>query len=133
MTKPGEFSPATVQLIWARDKGRCAYPGCERPLVWERRAEPFGGWSVQHREARGPGGVKRNSDRPHLVRASNGVLLCGTGTTGCHGLVEAKKAPEVWGFTVSRIGQTRPIDVPLFHALYGWVRLDDAGGYELAA
>lgn len=136
MTKPGEFSPATVQLIWDRDKGRCAMPGCRNPLlVRERRGEPFGGWSVQHREPRGSGGVKRNSDRPHLVLPSNGVLLCGTGTTGCHGDVEHHRdnVDPAWGFTVSRHGVTRPADVPLFHALFGWVRLDDAGGWETAA
>ena len=135
MTRPGEFSPMVVEAIWNRDRGCCAMPGCVNPgLVRERRGEPFsGGWSIQHREARGAGGVKRNSARPHLVLPSNGVLLCGTGTTGCHGKVEAHGVPSEWGFSVSRHGVLRPAQVPIFHALHGRVFLDDTGGWELAA
>lgn len=130
MSKPGEFSPATVQLIWDRDRGCCVV--CGRGLRRERRAEPFDGWSVMHRESRGAGGVKRNSDRPHLTRAANGALGCGTGTTGCHAKVEAGDFPGL-GYKVSRLGKDRPADVPMLHALFGWVRLDDAGGWETAA
>ncbi|KQM38406.1 hypothetical protein [Microbacterium sp. Leaf203] len=131
MTRPGEFSPATVQLIWDRDRGCCVV--CGRGLRRERRGEPFNGWSVMHREPRGAGGVKRNSDRPHLVLPSNGALGCGTGTTGCHADVEAGKYPAEDGYKVSRLGKARPADVPLRHALFGMVRLDDAGGWETAA
>lgn len=136
MTGPAEFKAATVAMIWERDAGRCAL--CGEWLVWEFRAEPFEhGWSLHHREDRGMGGVKRArkgrvQPRAHLALAANGVLLCGTGTTGCHGKVTREEVPERLGFSVSRIGIRRPVDVPLLHALHGWVRLDNDGGYTPA-
>ncbi|CAH0253756.1 hypothetical protein [Microbacterium sp. Bi128] len=127
MVKPGEFPDAVVDLIWERDRGCCAL--CGVGLVWERRGEPFGGWSVQHREARKQGGAK---GRPWVARAANGVVLCGTGTTGCHGDVEhhSDNVKPVWGFSVSALGIRRPVEVPLRHAALGWVLLNDAGGWE---
>lgn len=130
MVKHGEFPDDVVALVWERDSGRCAMTGCEAPvLVWGRRGEPFGGWSVQHREPRKMGGAK---GRPWVARAANGVLLCGTGTTGCHGDVEhhREKVNPLWGFSVSALGIRRPAAVPLFHAALGWVLLNDAGGWE---
>lgn len=134
MTKPGEFSPATVQLIWDRDKGRCVL--CGDRLVWERRGP--GGWSVHHREDRGMGGVKkarpgRVQPRAYLALPSNGILLCGDGVAGCHGKVTREEVPDELGFTVSRIGIRRPVEVRISHFIHGWVRLDDAGGWETAA
>ncbi|WP_295837427.1 hypothetical protein [uncultured Microbacterium sp.] len=132
MTGPAEFKPATVDLIWERDRGRCAM--CGRWLVRMHRGET---WSVHHREDRGMGGVKRArkgqvQPRAYLALAANGVLLCGTGTTGCHGDVTDEKVPERLGFSVSRIGIRRPVDVPLKHYLHGWVRLDNDGSYAPA-
>lgn len=40
------------------------------------RIDPFHGVNFDHRKNRSPGG---------LWAASNGQLLCGSGTTGCHG------------------------------------------------
>lgn len=132
MTGPAEFTPATVEMIWERDRGRCAM--CGRWLVRTHRGET---WSVHHREDRGMGGVKRArkgrvQPRAHLALAANGVLLCGTGTTGCHGDVTDEEVPERLGFSVSRIGIRRPVDVPLKHFLHGWVLLDNYGGYAPA-
>ena len=127
MTKPGEFAPATVDLIWERDKGCCV--DCGKPQRWERRGEAFGGWSVQHRSARGNGGTNRGA-RPWLTRAANGVIMCGTGTTGCHGRAETRDRARAFdlGFAV-RMGVTLPASTPLRHAVHGWVLLDDAGGW----
>ncbi|REC98360.1 hypothetical protein DEU35_1460 [Microbacterium sp. AG157] len=136
MTGPAEFKPEMVQDIWERDGGRCAL--CGLGLHWDLRGKPFErGWSVHHREDRGMGGVKRarkgrEQPRAYLALAANGVLLCGTGTTGCHGKVTREELPERLGFSVSRIGIRRPVDVPLLHALHGWVLLDNEGGYAPA-
>lgn len=134
MTGPGEFRPATVAKIWDRDGGRCAL--CGLVLVWERRGQAFG-WSLHHREDRGAGGVKRASKgreqpRAYLALAANGVLLCGDGVARCHGKVTRNEVPKRLGFSVARIGIRRPVDVPLLHALFGWVRLDNDGGYAPA-
>jgi len=135
VTGPAEFKPATVEKIWDRDRGCCAK--CGKPLVWDRRGPGFGGWSVHHREDRGQGGVKRASKgrvqpRAYLALAANGVLLCGDGVTGCHGEITRNKVPARLGFRVPRIGIRRPVDVPLLHALHGWVRLNNDGGYAPA-
>lgn len=133
MTGPGEFKSATVELIWDRDGCRCAL--CGIGLAWALRGMPFTrGWSVHHREDRGQGGVKRarpgrEQPRAYLALPSNGVLLCGTGTTGCHGEVTRNRVPARLGFTVARIGIRRPVEVPIKHYLHGWVLLDNDGGW----
>lgn len=135
--KVGEFPADVVTLIWIRDQGSCAM--CGRALLATRRGLPDyeGGWSVQHREARGKGGAPRKHGRdvrPWLTRASNGVLMCGDGVTGCHGDVETRNRAGGFalGFVVSAIGVRRPASVPIKHALHGWVTLTDAGGFEPA-
>lgn len=65
-----EFSPATRRAIYARDLGRCAR--CSRALG--------PGANAHHRKLRSRGG---------LGTLANGVLLCGSGTTGCHGWAHA--------------------------------------------
>lgn len=44
--------------------------------------------SLHHRLPRGMGGSKSPTGKARADRASNLVLLCGSGTTGCHGWVE---------------------------------------------
>jgi hypothetical protein len=65
--------------------------------------------SIQHRLARGMGGTRRTDihDMPSLL------VLCGDGTTGCHGWVEARRpGMEERGLWV-RHGKTDPEHVPL--------------------
>jgi hypothetical protein len=58
---------------------------------------------------------------------SNGVLLCGSGTTGCHGWVHANpKQAEEKGWMISSGGD--PKLIPIVHAIHGKVWLDDEGG-----
>lgn len=134
MTRPGEFSPDVVETIWNRDQGRCGM--CGKQLDRDRRGAPgfAGGWSIQHREARGKGGVKRKAARPWLTLPSNGLLMCGDGVSGCHGDVETKH--RAWGlafgFVVSVHRVRRPAEVPVKHAVHGWVRLLDDGTVEPA-
>lgn len=66
-------------VVLARDGHRCARCGTSCLNV------PA---SVHHRRARGMGGTRdaRSSDPRNLV------LLCGTGTTGCHGWIESHRS-----------------------------------------
>ena len=60
---------------------------------------------------------------------SNGILLCGSGTTGCHGWVHANpKLARKLGLAVHRWEDPR--EVPVDHVLYGVVYLDDLGGWS---
>lgn len=71
---------ATVELIWQRAGGACE--NCALPLHRADRGKPFG-WSVQHR-------VKKSHGVDN--RPCNLLVLCGSGTTLCHGFVEEHPA-----------------------------------------
>ena len=66
------FAPEVRAGIVLASGGGCA--GCGRAT----------GLNVQHRRARGSGGSSDERKR----RPCNGVALCGSGTTGCHGWCE---------------------------------------------
>lgn len=118
----GAFAPATVELGWERAQGCCER--CGKGLDWHDRGW---GWSAHHREARGSGG----SRLPHVSKVSNMLILCGSGVTGCHGIVETgRSAATDLGYLVSRHGLRRPKDVPVLHVLYGWVLLLEDGNVE---
>lgn len=105
----GSFSKATKAAILKRDGG-CV--GCG---VTE-------GLNFQHRQARGMGGT---SD-PAVSAVTNGILLCGSGTTGCHGWAESHpEAAEDHGWSVPQWAD--PASVPVLHHRLGWIRLSDNG------
>ena len=69
---------ATRLLVANRDHWRCVRCGCDLS---------DGSGNLQHRRARGMGGTRRSDvNAPH-----NLILLCGSGTTGCHGHVETHR------------------------------------------
>lgn len=113
MTKPGAFSVTTRQIILARAGGYCERRGCTAPAS-----------NIHHRRARGMGGDRR----PETSSASNGVALCGSGTQGCHGWVEAhpNEAREL-GLRVHR--NHDPAEIPVY-LRRGWVLLTDDGRAE---
>lgn len=114
------FAPEVVALIIERDRGRCAR--CGQPVRLDDRGAS---WSIHHRAPRGAGGSRVD----WVNGAANGVILCGSGTTGCHGWVEAHRAEaRDTGWLVSRIGRDRSTDIPVSHAVHGFVRLLDDGG-----
>lgn len=96
-------SRATLDLVWARDGSACFV--CGRPLV-----RGGGGYSVHHRRPRGMGGSR---DRV-TGSAANLVLLCGSGTDGCHGLVESRRAWALGaGLLLRQSGDPRSVPVRL--------------------
>lgn len=108
-------SPATLDLVWRR-----AWSCCERcgiPVLRNR-----GGYSIHHRRRRRP-----EFDGVHA--AANLLLLCGSGTTGCHGWVHGHPLDSrTEGFIVSTYAE--PSSWGVLHAAHGWVLLDNEGGVE---
>jgi hypothetical protein len=83
------------------------------------------GWSVHHRQPRGMGGSR--------LASANGVanlmLLCGSGTTGCHGEVESRRKQAVAeGYIVPRPGV--PETTPVNYRGQGWHLLTADGSVE---
>ena len=104
------------ELVAARSDGDCevAIPG-----VCQGRAT-----TVHHRRKRSQGGG---------WGAANLLALCGSGTTGCHGWVEANpKASREWGWWIFT-GDGEPNTVSVFlhaHTDPRWCLLDDRGSYS---
>lgn len=116
-----EFSPRQVRhMFFDREGQRCFY--CRRLLSWSLRGSMLaGGWSVHHRKGRGEG----RSTFP------DGLVLCGTGTTGCHGEVTHKDAwAKELGLAISRLATTpeyRPENVRVRDKAGRWFLLTQDG------
>lgn len=116
MTGP---TAAVRRQVAARDEGRCVC--CGAFVVDPESMHAHAQWSIQHRKARGMGGTKD----PQVNDPVNLLVLCGSGTTGCHGRVETNR---VWGreqgFAVSKWAD--PAVIPVVHWLHGlaWVTAD---------
>jgi hypothetical protein len=112
----------TVMALFKRDEGRCAL--CGEPIRGNRGWD----WSCHHRTGRKRGGTLRR----WINLPGNLVLLCGSGTVGCHFRVESN---GLWardnGFKV-REGQHLPSAVPINHAVHGRVLLADDGTWTEA-
>lgn len=104
----------TAALVKARAGGRCERCGTNYAYRW----------SIHHRKPRGMGGTKD----PSIHSVSNLVYLCGSGTEGCHGWVEAnrQKAKDL-GLLLYRADVSVEIPIALH---YGIVLLDDEGGWQ---
>jgi 5-methylcytosine-specific restriction protein A len=89
----------TKRLVWERADGCC-----------ERCGTSAGNdYSYHHRRPRGMGGSKLDA----LRTPCNIVLLCGSGTTGCHGRVESQRTMALEeGWLVSQ-SVSEPGTVPL--------------------
>lgn len=76
-----EFTAKQVRhIFFEREQQRCFY--CRRALSWALRGSMLtGGWSLHHRKGRGMGGTRER------MTCAHGLVLCGTGSTGCHGWV----------------------------------------------
>lgn len=105
-------TPATTELVLARAGGRCEV--CRGTL------DGPGGYSKHHRHPRRMGG----SRRPELNTAANLVVLCGSGTTGCHGRVESNRVQAYADGLLLHDGQD-PAVVPVLLAcnVDGWPRM----------
>lgn len=109
------FPDVTRVQIINRDGGRCQRCGADVT------AGRWPGYSLQHRDNRAMGGT---SD-PAINLPGNGLVLCGSGTTGCHGRVEHYPTEaEREGFAVASWAD--PTTVPV-NTHTGWWLLDNDG------
>lgn len=104
------FTSKTVALILERQRGRCFW--CR---AWIASGTRGVDWSAHHRCPRQMGGNRA----AWVNAASNGVALCGTGVTGCHGWVESNRSTAIdLGLLVSGVSAAtrpdrRPIHIPV--------------------
>ena len=115
-------TPATVNRVRTRDGDRCAK--CGRVVAHLVRGIA---WSIHHRRPRGSGGTTL----AWVNLPANLLILCGSGTTGCHGWVESHRdEARHLGFLVTLNGRDTSVTVAVTHAVHGRVVLDDIGGHE---
>jgi hypothetical protein len=114
------FAPVTRQIILERDRYACVR--CGIPVDTSSV-----GYSLQHRDNRGMGGTTD----PSINLPSNGIVLCGSGTTGCHGWVESHP-DEATGNGWAVLAWADPITVPVRYR-HGWYLLDRRGGMQVIA
>ena len=117
-------TPKVRREVIARDHSLCGWCG----LYVDTRSDWY---SLQHRRARAAGGSKRLDTNLH----GNLVLMCGTGTTGCHGYVEDHPLEAMTrGFNIPgnwTDPALAPALVPIQIVRHGhlvWVQLDNLGG-----
>lgn len=84
---------------------------------------------MHHRLPRGMGGSRSTAGRARTERASNLVIVCGTGTTGCHGWIESHRQDAYdTGWLVHRTDD--PEQVPLIDTAGRRFMIDDHGKIE---
>lgn len=89
---PSGPDKSTVAAVLER-AGYCC-EACGKTVGDERGVD----YSIHHRKARGMGGTRFGANL-----ASNLLVLCGSGTTGCHGYVESHRSEAMaCGWLVSR-------------------------------
>lgn len=114
---------SVLEVVEERDYRCCAW--CGRPITGTRSVD----WSLHHRRPRGMGGDRR----PETHGAANQILLHGSGTTACHGLVESSRALSFErGFLVPKNGVQTPSQFAIEHAVHGLCYLRDDGTWEEA-
>lgn len=105
----------------------CALVDARAQECCERCGKHAEGGSRHHRRAKGMGGDKR----PDTNLPANLVLLCGSGTTGCHGWVHANpRDAQLLGWIIPRWAD--PLEVPIPAYTSAWsalVFLDNDGNY----
>jgi len=99
----GAFAPEVREAIYEVASGRCI--GCGRVDV-----------TAQHRRARGMGGTRD----PLAATPANGLPLCGSGTTGCHGWTE--RHPTEGALLGWRLTSGQDQLVEPFYTRHGWHR-----------
>lgn len=121
----GDFTAATVRhAFFERERERCFR--CRRPLRFEDRGH---GWSAHHRMPRGTGGVgRKDGELARMISdVTNCLILCGSGTTGCHGWFESRRAiAEDYGYIVRR-GINPPAGIRIKRADGTWWLLTRSG------
>lgn len=102
------------RIVLERAGGRCELCGTNLATIWC-------GYSLHHRSPRGMGGSRSD----HVNRPSSLLAVCGSGTSGCHGLVESQRQLALANGWLVPHGEM-PAEIPVeLHR--GLVYLDDSG------
>lgn len=114
-TSPKTLVEDLVRAVGMRQQGRCAVGG---GLI---RGERGRDWSLHHRLPRGMGGTKTSS----AIDADYLLVVCGSGTTGCHGWLESHRAEAYrLGYLLRHTTPpTDPTTVPVIRRAVGCVTL----------
>jgi hypothetical protein len=123
MAKKTGASEEVRQKVFMRAGWRCEKCG--------KRLNDNGYISVHHRKPRGMGGSKGIE----LNLPSNLMLLCGSGTTGCHGYIESHRSEAYeQGWLVYRNADPAKemVRISMMHNsnIFTYVYLTDDGKYE---
>lgn len=112
------FSDAVATAIIERDGG------CVRCGGACQHGERGRDYSLQHRRARGMGGtVREDTNEPQ-----NGLLLCGSANTGCHGYVERfRDEAREHGWAIRQ--NQNPLSMIVDHFYHGMVFLHSNGSW----
>lgn len=112
----------TVAKVIDRAYSRCEV--CDNPInaVPDTRGIM---WSIHHRTPRAMGGTRR----AWVNLPANLLLVCGSGTTGCHGWIESNRVDATRdGFLISSNAKgVVAEDVKIRHARFGLCYLQDDG------
>lgn len=111
-------SDAVVELVLERASYSCEVLGCE---MGDRRGLD---WSIHHRAPRQMGGTRD----PRYNSPSNLLVVCGSGTHGCHGLIESHRLGAYAAGWLVRRGQD-PARMPVVIRGEGLVLLTPDGRY----
>ena len=112
-------SSSVVEAVLERGQYSCEI--CSAP-VGDRRGVD---WSIHHRRPRQMGGTRWAG----INLPSNLMLVCGSGTTGCHGVVESHRAGAVAaGWLV--LSRTDPATVAVLITRDPWCYLTNDGQYS---
>lgn len=104
------------RLVLKRDGYRCVACGREVDGVWS-------GFSLHHRHL-------RSHPYAGLHGPANLIVLCGSGTTGCHGEAHANPLLARRMGWIVPMWDEHPELVPVNCHRRGWILLDDKGGYQ---
>lgn len=97
----------------------CEIAGCE---IGDRRGVDY---SLHHRRPRQMGG----SRWPGINLASNLLVACGSGVSGCHGAIESRRADAVGGGWLV-VGNKDPALVSVLICGERWCYLTNDGQYS---
>ena len=110
-----KMSEEAVNLVKSRAGWACEHCGTQSSLRW----------SIHHRKPRGMGGSKDLLAN----KAANLLLLCGSGTEGCHGWVESNRTKSYeLGLLVHTWETSSEVPVEVFG--YGSCMLSNEGGKQ---
>lgn len=116
----GDFAAKVVRLVFEIREDESCFR-CRLGLKWHERGY---GWSAHHRRPKGSGGTSEE----WVGQAANCLILCGSGTTGCHGWVESHRAKATeLGLLVPRLGHEKSSEVPVCRLDGSWWWLTNWG------